>query len=95
MTKRATEDDHAPPHPFLEVSPFEVDGGNFIGVDPRKIPVPVLRALGHPESYPKIIRAKCLDCVCGAGEVRKCVQTSCPLWPVRMGANPFHKKGGR
>jgi hypothetical protein len=41
----------------------------------------------------KAIRAKCLDCCCGnAGEVRKCVATNCPLWPFRLGINPFRKR---
>ena len=26
------------------------------------------------------------------GEVRKCVATTCALWPFRMGTNPFRKK---
>ena len=80
---------------FLEPSPYADDGGEKIGIDPRKIPISDLRDLGHPESYPKIIRAKCLDC-CGGQpfEVRKCVAVDHPLWPVRMGVNPFHRKGG-
>ena len=79
---------------FLEPSSYPADGGHFVGIDPRKFPVPDLRDLGHPESYPKIIWAKCLDC-CGGqpSEVRKCVAVDCPLWPVRMGVNPFHRKG--
>lgn len=81
---------------LLETSPFEADRGEKIGIDPRKFSASELRGLGHPESYPKIIRAKCLDC-CGQqpSEVRKCVCTDCALWPVRMGVNPFHQKGGR
>jgi hypothetical protein len=80
---------------FLEPSPFDGDRGEKIGIDPRKFSASDLRDLGHPESYPKIIRAKCLDC-CGGqpSEVRKCVLIDCPLWPVRMGVNPFHRKGG-
>ena len=80
---------------FLQPSPYEGDRGEKIGIDPRKFPVSELRELGHPESYPKIIRAKCLDCVGEQpSEVRKCVCVDCPLWPVRMGVNPFHRKGG-
>jgi hypothetical protein len=41
------------------------------------------------------IRAKCLDCCCDQpGEVRICRITSCPLWPYRMGTNPFAKPRG-
>ena len=79
---------------FLEPSPYPAEGGHFVGIGPRKFPVSDLRDLGHPESYPKIIRAKCLDCVYTPAEVRKCVMVDCPLWPVRMGVNPFHRKGG-
>ncbi len=80
---------------FLEPSPYPADEGQKVGIDPREIPTSDLRDLGHPESYPKIIRAKCLDCAGGQpSEIRKCVAIDCPLWPVRMGVNPFHRKGG-
>jgi hypothetical protein len=80
---------------FLEHSPYPADNGELVGLDPRKIGASDLRDLGHPESYPKIIRAKCLDCAGGQpSEVRKCVCVDCPLWPARMGVNPFHRKGG-
>ncbi len=41
----------------------------------------------------KSIREKCLDC-CGYqySEVRECHITDCPLWPYRMGRNPFHQR---
>jgi len=52
-----------------------------------------LRVLGHPESPIRAIRAKCVDCCGGyAAEVRKCTAIDCPLWPFRMGVNPFHGK---
>ncbi len=79
---------------FLEPSPYASDRGELVGVDPRKIPVSDLRALGHPESYPKIIRAICLACVYTPSEIRKCVMYDCPAWPVRMGSNVFHKGRG-
>lgn len=74
-------------HERLERSPFAIDGGKLIGRDPREIPAedwagyPLLIGL-------KAIRAKCCDCAHTATEVRKCVQTDCPLWPLRMGSVP-------
>jgi hypothetical protein len=35
------------------------------------------------------IRTRCLNCVDGPAEVRACAFLSCPLWPFRMGRNPF------
>ena len=41
----------------------------------------------------KAIRLKCLDCsVYSVAEVRECFAKSCPLYPFRMGKNPFRKK---
>ena len=41
----------------------------------------------------KIIRLKCIDCCCGSvSEVRLCTAKNCPLWPWRMGKNPYRKK---
>lgn len=43
----------------------------------------------------KVIRAKCTDCVCGQiAEIRKCTCAGCPLWPYRMGKNPFSTRTG-
>ena len=40
----------------------------------------------------KAIRAKCLECSCGNNaEVRECVIPDCPLYPYRMGHNPYIK----
>lgn len=74
-------------NPLLQVSPFASDGGEVIGRDPRDIPPEDWR--GNPFLVGlKAIRAKCLDCAFDAKEVRKCVQTDCPLWPLRMGCVP-------
>ena len=76
---------------YLEPSPYAIDEENLIGKSPRSVSKADLLALGHPTSPGKAIRAKCLDCCCGSeSEVRKCVQHDCPLWPMRMGRNPFH-----
>ena len=41
----------------------------------------------------KAIRAKCIDCSGGQlGEVRLCPVKACPLYPFRMGDNPFRAK---
>lgn len=66
------------------------------GADPRKVRVEALRAAGHEKSpLTSVIRAKCLDC-CGGqpSEVRMCVAVDCPLWPYRMGNNPFTGRRG-
>lgn len=40
----------------------------------------------------KVIREKCLDCCCGSThEVKLCTAERCPLWPWRMGKNPYRK----
>jgi len=41
------------------------------------------------------IRAKCMDCVGTASEIRKCVQYTCPLWAFRLGRNPKALKGNQ
>ena len=38
----------------------------------------------------KAIREKCLDCCCGnRAEVKDCLVQGCPLYPFRMGTNPW------
>ena len=92
----ATGDGAADRSAFLESSKFDGDKGENVGLDPRKIPKSVLRVLGHPETPLKSIRGKCLDCSNGVpSEVRKCVAVHCPLWPFRMGSNPFHALAGK
>lgn len=76
---------------YLEVSPYEGDGGHLIGRLPGSLQVSDLKALRRPVSPIKAIRAKCLDCCAGSqAEVRKCVSINCPLWSMRMGVNPFY-----
>lgn len=44
----------------------------------------------------KVIRAKCIDCMCGqVEEVKRCPCEDCPLWPFRMGKNPYRTKSTR
>ena len=41
----------------------------------------------------RAIRLKCLDCSCfQLGEVRDCPVTTCPLYPFRLGENPYRRK---
>jgi hypothetical protein len=82
--------------PYIEVSPYVVDGGNLIGVIPSRISLEDILALGHPPSPIKSIRAKCLEC-CNEqeSEVRKCLASDCPLWPLRMGHNTYHPNSKR
>lgn len=41
----------------------------------------------------KAIREKCLDCCCGSTlEVKECNVVKCPIYPFRMGKNPFRQK---
>ena len=74
-------------NPLLQVSPFDSDGGQLIGRDPRSIPPEGWRDRPFVTGL-DAIRAKCLDCALDPSEVRKCVQTDCPLWPLRMGSVP-------
>lgn len=74
-------------NPYLEQSPYDADGGNLIGRDPRKI-TDWTDYPGQHRVGLKAIRAKCIDCANTATEVRKCTAVSCPLWPLRMAAVP-------
>jgi len=40
----------------------------------------------------RIVRLKCLECVCGSTkDVRLCTCSSCYLWPYRLGRMPLRK----
>ena len=53
-----------------------------------------LVALGHRKMpVLKAIREKCLDCSGGSrAEVKDCLVRSCPLFPFRMGRNPWRRE---
>ena len=74
-------------NPLLQISPFDSDSGQLIGRDPRSVPPEGWRGRSFVSGL-NAIRAKCLDCALDPKEVRKCVQTDCPLWPLRMGCVP-------
>lgn len=41
----------------------------------------------------RAIKANCLECCCGQqNEVKLCTCSTCPLYPFRLGRNPFVKK---
>jgi hypothetical protein len=78
---------------LLEPSPYENDAGELIGRHPNTLNKAKLESAGLQKLVGlKAIRAKCLAC-CehSKSEVRKCVSTDCPLWPLRMGKNPWNK----
>jgi hypothetical protein len=83
---------------LLEPSPYEADGGELIGRDPRKVPVGEFERAGITPTMVgggglDVIRARCLDCcVEQEAEVRKCVAVACANRPYRMNANPFRKQ---
>jgi len=77
---------------LLMPSPYESDGGELVGKDPKDLTKEDFDASGIPVLMPlRAVRAKCMDC-CGenAAEVRKCVTFRCALWPMRMGRGTRH-----
>lgn len=64
--------------------------GETQGKNPLELSKEIFAQLGH-EAMPilKVIRAKCLDCSQAPSEVARCTAVDCPLWPYRMGSNPF------
>ena len=78
---------------FLEISPYQADGGELIGKHPSDVPSEILSQKFRAQNPLKAIREKCIDCCCGdASEVRKCVALDCDLWPFRIRTNPFRKR---
>lgn len=74
-----------------ELDPAE---GVPVGRDPRTMTVADLEALGHHKRpLLSAIRQNCIDCCAGSpAEVRRCGMVACPMWPYRMGANPFAER---
>lgn len=79
-------DDPTRPH-------LEYDEGEAcqIGRDPRSLGAAGLRALGlSAEPILAAVRRNCVDCAGGSpAEVRRCGMMACPMWPFRMGSNPW------
>lgn len=76
-------------------------------VDPKEIPLADLKIIAHHTSNNhmdtkyadkingpvKAIRAYCINCQGGSASfVRNCTAAHCPLFPFRMGSNPFFGK---
>lgn len=60
--------------------------------DTRTVPIEYLDGLGiHRTSRGDAIRAYCVQiCMCGSTKaVLECVSTACPLWPFKMGNDPW------
>ena len=80
-------------NPYLIASPHVADRGEKIGSNPAFLSVETLRGLGQPETPMKAVRAHCVGCCGGSyAEANKCTAIACPLWPYRMGRNPFHAR---
>lgn len=71
--------------------------GAVIGRDPRRLSPEDLRGLGHRgKPLLQAMRRRCVDCCAGkVDEVRRCTATACPLWPYRMGTDPWRAEGSR
>lgn len=82
---------------LLAPSPVKEDEGALAGRDPRSISKEDWLAATDQDYRVgmKAIRAKCLDCAYSQSEVLRCVQTNCPLWPLRMGKQPKGFKAAR
>lgn len=62
-----------------------------VGRDPREMTAGELELLGHHKRpVLEAIRQNCVECCAGnQAEVRRCSMIACPMWPYRMGSNPF------
>lgn len=90
----ALRDEPNPTRGARRAGGLENEAGEVVGRDPRTMSRAELQALGHRPATPtEAIRAKCLDCCAGsASEVRRCVSVDCPLWPFRIGNNPWRAR---
>lgn len=70
------------------------DNGSVRGRDPSTMTADDYLAAGYDDLTPlQAIRQYCVErCQSSPSEVRKCTIVECPLWPYRMGKNPFRKK---
>ena len=89
---------------YVRLASRKIYGGH----DPRTVPVQDLLRMAKTPVDPNdqimtryqrrisspltAIRAMCINCAGGPGAVRSCEAVDCPLWPFRMGSNPFFGK---
>ena len=68
--------------------------GSRVGLRPDDAGSVLLHRCGLPRrSALAAMRLKCLDCCSEvASEVAKCAAVGCPLWPFRMGTDPYRRK---
>jgi len=78
---------------YLETANVEGEASE-IGRDPRQMTKAELAAVGHyKRPLLAAIRQNCIECCGGSqAEVRRCRIVTCPMWPYRMGANPFARR---
>ena len=73
---------------------FYGPNGRKWGRNPNQLTPADLEAEGHQPMPPLLrMRAMCLDCR-ASDEIAVCARISCPLWPVRLGFDPW-KKGSK
>jgi hypothetical protein len=69
--------------------------GSTEGRDPSELPKELLERAYEPAPLLRVIRDKCFWCSNGSvGEIRACTAVGCPLWPYRLGKNPFTRRKG-
>jgi hypothetical protein len=80
---------------FYDVLITRNPDGSTEGRNPNDLPKELLHEAFKKTSLLKVLRDKCIECCCHQfGEVRKCTAVGCPLWPYRLGKNPFSNRKG-
>jgi hypothetical protein len=76
--------------PLLYLGP----NGRKWGRNPKQLTPADLEAEGIKSAPPlAVMRAMCLTCR-EPNEIVVCARTDCPLWPYRLGTNPWRRGGG-
>lgn len=77
--------------PMPKINPRK--GGQCFGKSVKIKPIPVV-VYDKAKSVLKAIKNKCLWCSGDSyNEAKLCPNTSCLLWPFRLGKNPFSTRG--
>lgn len=95
---------HEMPHKTSLGMPFDEDKSRLIvhgpngrkwGRNPKQLTPQDLEAEGIRDAQPlSVMRAMCLDCRDADG-VLTCARVHCPLWPYRLGTNPWRRDDER